>query len=201
MSGALIKPVLIAAGAGGVLVICVGGTAGIVAGLLGAGALLAFLLRAEPPERRREREAARRDLPLAIDLIAAALRAGAPLDHCLLAVSDSLQGPISERLDRAGRSLALGAPVRDALRHLADLDGAARVVTAAERSSANGAALAGVLQRCAADLRDLDALAVETASRRAGVLIVLPLGLCFLPAFVLAGLVPVLIAYLGDLTL
>ena len=29
-------------------------------------------------------------------------------------------------------------------------------------------------------------------------LIVLPLGLCFLPAFVLAGLVPVIVAVLGD---
>jgi len=27
---------------------------------------------------------------------------------------------------------------------------------------------------------------------------VLPLGLCFLPAFVLAGLVPVIVAVLGD---
>ncbi len=40
--------------------------------------------------------------------------------------------------------------------------------------------------------------AVDAAARRAGVLIVLPLGLCFLPAFVLAGLVPVLVAVLGD---
>ena len=36
------------------------------------------------------------------------------------------------------------------------------------------------------------------AARRSGVLIVLPLGLCFLPAFVLAGLVPVVVAVLGD---
>jgi pilus assembly protein TadC len=39
---------------------------------------------------------------------------------------------------------------------------------------------------------------VEAAARRAGVLVVLPLGLCFLPAFVFAGLVPVIVAVLGD---
>lgn len=38
----------------------------------------------------------------------------------------------------------------------------------------------------------------EASARRAGVLIVLPLGLCFLPAFILAGLVPVIVAVLGD---
>jgi len=41
-------------------------------------------------------------------------------------------------------------------------------------------------------------IAADAAARRAGVLIVLPLGLCFLPAFVLAGLVPVIVAVLGD---
>ena len=40
-------------------------------------------------------------------------------------------------------------------------------------------------------------IAADADGRRAGVLIVLPLGLCFLPAFVLAGLVPVIVAVLG----
>jgi hypothetical protein len=41
-------------------------------------------------------------------------------------------------------------------------------------------------------------VAAASSTHRAGVLIVLPLGLCFLPAFVLAGLVPVVVAVLGD---
>ena len=48
------------------------------------------------------------------------------------------------------------------------------------------------------DLRADRAVAAEAAAQRAGVLIVLPLGLCFLPAFLLAGLVPVVVAVLGD---
>ena len=39
---------------------------------------------------------------------------------------------------------------------------------------------------------------VEAAAQRVSVLIVLPLGLCFLPAFVFAGIVPVIVAVLGD---
>lgn len=187
--------------AGAVLAVLIGGLPGLTVGLLGAGGLVAHLYRSEPPELRYERTAARRDLPLAADLLAAALRAGSPFDHCLLAVAETLPGALGTRLHRAGRSLRLGAPMADALRHLADLDGAARLVTAAERSVSSGAALAGVLQRTAATLRDLDALADEARVRRSGALIVLPLGLCFLPAFLLAGLGPVLIALLGNLTL
>ncbi|PSK61713.1 hypothetical protein B0E53_06380 [Micromonospora sp. MH33] len=68
----------------------------------------------------------------------------------------------------------------------------------ATRSSSSGAALAGALTRLADDLRSDRSTAAEAAARRAGVLIVLPLGLCFLPAFILAGLVPVIVAVLGD---
>jgi pilus assembly protein TadC len=41
-------------------------------------------------------------------------------------------------------------------------------------------------------------VAAEAAAQRAGVLIVLPLGVCFLPAFVAVGLVPVIVAILRD---
>ena len=39
---------------------------------------------------------------------------------------------------------------------------------------------------------------VDAAAQRAGVLVVLPLGLCFLPAFVLVGVVPILLGVLDD---
>jgi pilus assembly protein TadC len=54
------------------------------------------------------------------------------------------------------------------------------------------------LRRIADDLRAARHADVEAAAQRAGVLIVLPLGLCFLPAFVLAGIAPVIVAVLGD---
>jgi pilus assembly protein TadC len=76
--------------------------------------------------------------------------------------------------------------------------GAARLIAAAVRTSASGAALAGALGRLADDLRADRAVSAESAARRAGVFIVLPLGLCFLPAFILAGLTPVVVAVIGD---
>jgi pilus assembly protein TadC len=180
-----------------------------VTGLIGAwwavpvGAAVGFatergLRRMEPAAVRAERLRAVADLPLAADLLAAALRAGAPVDRAAEAVADALGGPLAELLRRTARSLRLGAAPVEAWAHLSGVRGADRLVAAAVRSTASGGALAGALTRLADDLRADRSVAAEAAARRAGVLIVLPLGLCFLPAFVLAGLVPVVVAVLGD---
>jgi len=167
---------------------------GVVVGL----AVERFLRRIEPADVRKARVRAVADLPLGADLLAAALRAGAPVDRAAAAVADALGGPLGERLERTSRSLRLGAGPPEAWAHLSDVPGADRLISAAIRSSASGGALAGALRRLADDLRGDRTVAAEVAARRAGVLIVLPLGLCFLPAFLLAGLVPVIVAVLGD---
>ncbi|MFR9775996.1 type II secretion system F family protein [Micromonospora sp. MS34] len=178
--------------------VLVGGWPGLFAGVL-AGVVADRLLRRFEPRAaraRRLREAA--DLPLAADLLAAALRAGAPVDRSVLAVAEALGGPLADRLGRVGRTLELGGTASESWAHLHPVCGAERLAAAAIRSSDSGAALAGALTRLADDLRSDRATAAEAAARRAGVLIVLPLGLCFLPAFILAGLVPVIVAVLGD---
>jgi pilus assembly protein TadC len=178
--------------------VLVGGWSGIV---LGAGAAIGAdraLRRMEPASIRSERMSAERDLPLAAELLAAGLRSGAPVDGAVAAVADALGGPLGERLARVARALRLGAGPAEGWAHLGALAGADRMTRAAVRSSTSGAALAGALTRLADDLRADHGAAAEAAARRAGVLIVLPLGLCFLPAFLLAGLVPVIVAVLGD---
>ncbi|BCB81091.1 hypothetical protein GCM10022251_66900 [Phytohabitans flavus] len=193
------NPVRLAAALGGFAVaLFVGGLLGLAVGAGVAVALDRFLRRLEPAEARARRLREVADLPLAADLIAAGLRAGAPVDHAAAAVAEAIDGPLGERLARVARSLRLGAEPAEAWGHVAMVAGAGRMARAAVRSSASGAALAGALTRLADDLRADRAVASEAAARRAGVLIVLPLGLCFLPAFILAGLVPVLIAVLRD---
>lgn len=167
---------------------------GVVAGL----AVARYLRRRTPAAVVQARRRAVSDLPLGADLMAAALRAGAPVDRAAAAVADALGGPLGERLGRTARSLRLGAGAAEAWAHVSDVPGADRLIGAAVRSSASGGALAGALTRLADDLRADRTVAAEAAARRAGVLIVLPLGLCFLPAFLLAGLVPVVVAVLGD---
>ncbi|MFY1635664.1 type II secretion system F family protein [Solwaraspora sp. WMMB335] len=193
----LVRPVAVLTGLA--VAVVGGGWPYVVLGAACAAGLDRGLRRIEPAWRRRQRLRETADLPLAADLMAAALRAGAPLDHAVLAVADAVGGPLGVRLRRVARSMSLGAEPSEAWQQLSGVPGGERLAAAAVRSAASGAALAGALSRLAGDLRTNRALGVEAAARRAGVLIVLPLGLCFLPAFILAGLVPVIVAVLGDI--
>ncbi|MFC5927333.1 type II secretion system F family protein [Micromonospora vulcania] len=189
----------LAAGMGGLAVaVVVGGWLGWLGAVPTAFVLDLLLRRIESPAVRRQRLREAADLPLAADLLAAAMRAGAPVDRSVLAVAEALDGPLGVRLARVGRTLLLGGGTAEAWSALDGVPGADRLTAAASRSANSGAALAGALTRLADDLRADRATAAEASARRAGVLIVLPLGLCFLPAFILAGLVPVIVAVLGD---
>ncbi|GAA2890499.1 hypothetical protein Acy02nite_64180 [Actinoplanes cyaneus] len=190
--------ILIAALAGTSVAGLIGSFWGVPVGVAAGFVAYRFLRRQEPADVRRERREALEDLPLGADLLAAALRAGAPVDRAAAAVADALGGPLGARMQRTARSLQLGGGPAEAWAHLADVTGAERLTAAAMRSSASGGALAGALERLAGDLRADRSVAVEAAAQRAGVLIVLPLGLCFLPAFLLAGLMPVLVGVLDE---
>ncbi|MEN3610981.1 type II secretion system F family protein [Plantactinospora sp. ZYX-F-223] len=191
--------VRLAAGLAGLAAgVLLGDWLGVLLGVATAVGLDRLLHRLEPAAVRRRRLRESADLPLAADLLAAALRAGAPIDRAVCAVAEALAGPLGERLIEVGRTLRLGGTPEEAWARLGPVPGAERLTSAAVRSSASGAALAGALTRLADDLRADRVTGAEAAARRAGVLIVLPLGLCFLPAFILAGLVPVIVAVLGD---
>jgi Flp pilus assembly protein TadB len=138
------------------------------------------------------------ELATAADLIAASLKAGAPVSVAVLAAGETLAGPLSPSLVRIGQQLRLGVPPGEAWRSLAGVAAAGRVIAAARRSAESGAALSGALTRCADDLRTDAEHDRQARAQRAAVLLVLPLGMCFLPAFVLAGLVPVILAVLGE---
>ncbi|GAA5177603.1 hypothetical protein GCM10023322_02650 [Rugosimonospora acidiphila] len=176
----------------------IGGWGGALAGVAVAVVAERFLRRMEPARRRAERLRAEADLPFTADLLAAALRAGLPTDRAVGAVAEAVDGPIAQRLARVGRSLGLGLTPAQAWLPMQDLPGGARMAAAVVRSADSGSALAAAFTRLADDQRARRAAEAETAARRAGVLIVLPLGLCFLPAFVFAGIVPVIVAVLGD---
>ncbi len=68
----------------------------------------------------------------------------------------------------------------------------------ARRSASSGAALAGGVAELADQSRHDAAHTAAAAAERAGVLIAGPLGLCFLPAFVCLGIVPVVAGLAGD---
>jgi Flp pilus assembly protein TadB len=157
--------------------------------------------RAESPGARREREAARRDLPHLVGLLGDALRAGRSPVEAVSAVAEALPGPASDRLAAVVPRLRLGADPGEVWSSLAADDGLAPLGRTLARAHVTGASVVAAIDRLAAELaRDSRAM-VEDRARAVGVKAALPLGLCLLPAFVLLGIVPVVAGLLATLGL
>ncbi len=159
----------------------------------GAARLLRRRLRGRP-----NRAGTLADLPLALDLLACALRAGQPPSTAAAAVSAAVGGPVGAALREVARAAELGAPPEAAWQPLGQLTGDESVTRSCARATESGTRLADELTDLAADQRMLRASAAQVRVRRAGVLVVLPLGLCFLPAFVLIGVAPVVLGIAGN---
>ena len=71
------------------------------------------------------------------------------------------------------------------------------VATAFVVADAVGAPSAAVLLDAAATLRETEARRLEEAGGTAAVLLVLPLGLCFLPAFIATAVIPLVAVLVG----
>ncbi|WP_433785185.1 type II secretion system F family protein [Actinomycetospora sp. CA-101289] len=189
--GAALVVVGLAAGAAG---------AGVAPAVLGVVAGLAVVL-ALP--RWRVHHARPRPDPLGLagawDQLAACLRAGLSLDRAARAVVPVLPAAAGEALGRVADLLALGADPATAWAPALDQPDTARLARAARRSARSGAAVAEVIEAVAADVRAEAADVVEARAERAGVLVTGPLGLCFLPAFLALGIVPVVVGLAGPL--
>lgn len=192
------KAGLLGLAVGAAVAYLVGGAFGLACGGVAAVVSAVFLRRRQPVAVRRARERAIADLPIAADLVAAALRAGAPPDRAAAAVGEALGGPVGERLARIAGDLRRGAVPAAAWGRLADVPGGVRLARAAARSADRGTALTRVFEQQAVDLRAVRADAAQARARRLEVLVILPLGVCYLPAFLLAGIVPIVVSVLGD---
>jgi pilus assembly protein TadC len=175
----------------------VGGWVGVGIGALVAACLIRALRRLEPPALRRDRLRVAADAPFAADLLAAVLRSGAPTEHGLRTVGMAIGDTLGRRLVRVSDGLRLGLEPVDAWMALRATAESARLADTVARTADSGAAVARALERLADSLRTEAVARVESAGQRLSVVMVLPLGLCFLPAFIFAGVVPVIIAVLG----
>ncbi|UCM88877.1 type II secretion system F family protein [Streptomyces marincola] len=138
-------------------------------------------------------------LALAGELLAACLIAGASPGAAADAVGAALGGPLGERLRRAAHELRLGrepAAVWAAFGRLPGAGGLARRLASAETS---GTPMVAAVTAEAAETRARRRRAAQVRVRRAAVHVTGPLGLCFLPAFLLIGVAPVVIGMAGEL--
>lgn len=137
-------------------------------------------------------------IPLLLDLLAAAVRSGAPLPLALGCVAQSTIGQLRVKLNRTAALLRLGAAPAEAWAALDDDPSLAPLAAVASRSSHSGIRLADGLVRQASAVREQLQVADVNRAQRVGVVALLPLGLCFLPAFVCLGIVPIVAGVAGS---
>jgi pilus assembly protein TadC len=151
------------------------------------------------PLRSDSSEPADALVPSALDVLAACLYSGAPIEQALLAVAGAFGGEVGELLGGVGRRCALGAPAETAWEPALSDPRWCSAARAIVRAHYSGAPLTEVLIRTADERRRELRAEAHTAANRASVRAVLPLGVCFLPAFVLVGIVPVIAGFAGTL--
>lgn len=221
-----VRAAAVLAGVGVALV--VGGAAGLVLGAVVGVAAATSLKRLESLAVRAARRRLDADLPVAADLVAAGVCAGAAVEDVAEAVADALGGPLGAALREVVATTRLGADPATAWARLgtaAPGQGAgstrlsesfpwvfaapggravppvpalAAFGRAVARALDSGAPLGPALVGIAAEQRARRRSAAEAAARRVGVRAVGPLALCFLPAFVLVGVVPVVASIVGS---
>jgi Flp pilus assembly protein TadB len=195
------RRLIVCLGAGTVVGWALLGTTGVPIGAVAGAAASWWVGRLESPSQARRREAAYRELPLAVDLLAACADVGLPPDRALLVVAASLPGPVGEELAGVSARLALGVDPVVEWRQLSRDESLAPLARTVLRSLESGAPLAPGLTRLARDRRrDLRARG-QLRARQVGVQAAGPLGLCFLPAFMLIGVVPTVVGTFTDLIL
>jgi hypothetical protein len=167
----------------------------------GAGWLVARL----PPAKATAGPPEPRSVAFVVDLLAAVLAAGSPpelaIERVAAAVTEHGSNSVRhavEPLARVGRLLQLGSEPAAAWASLHPVPGYGPVADGGRRCAASGARLASALAAVADDLRARHQAEALARAERVGVWTLLPLGLCFLPAFVCLGVLPVILGVAGE---
>lgn len=128
-------------------------------------------------------------------LLALALQSGRGLTQALEEVAEVAAAGAAEDLSRVGAALRWGRPMGEAWGYARRAWGP--TATAFVVADAVGAPSAQVLLDAATTLRETESRRLEQAGGTAAVMLVLPLGLCFLPAFIATAVVPLVAVLVG----
>ncbi len=173
-----------------------GGWPGVLVSLLVALGAVVALGRIGP---RPETGTLRSELPDALDFLAACLDVGLPMSRAVEVVAD-ISPPATRRvLAVVSSALEAGRAGDEAWLLLRADEVWARPAMDIAGSQRRGTALVGLLRTHAEDSRLDAADTLLRSARTVGVRSALPLMICFLPAFVLVGVVPIVVGLVGDL--
>lgn len=172
---------------------------GLVIGVLAAPAVYSAAGRLESGASRRSEAVARRQLPGALDLVTAALEAGRPPGAALALVAEVTPDPLGTDLSAVAHRVVVAGDLHAAV---SDVSGPLLpLARALRRADQSGVPVADVIASVAMDVRREHHAAHRERARRVGVRTAAPLGLCFMPAFLLIGIVPTIIAVASNIRL
>lgn len=128
----------------------------------------------------------------ALVLLSLALRSGMGQREALERVAQASDGKVSDHLRSVAAALRWGQPVHEAWGYVPAVWRPAAL--AWEVAETAGAGPAQLVEEAAWRIREREDRRLQAAGARAGVRLVLPLGLAFLPAFACTAVVPVVLA-------
>jgi Flp pilus assembly protein TadB len=134
---------------------------------------------------------------LAADLVVAAVGSGVAVTVAMEAVGAAVGGPVGAALSASARLDRAGAPSDAAYRPLLEREETARMGRALVAARGSGASPLPVLDRAARAERERRRSARVSRARGAGSLAAVPVGVLFLPAFVLVAVVPLVVGAIG----
>jgi pilus assembly protein TadC len=131
------------------------------------------------------------ELPQVCDLLVVCLEAGLPLRVGAQAVAEALTGPMAEELSEVSAKVRLGIDEQRAWAEFGAQPALAKLGRELSRGASSGMSLTTRLRALGVDARRAAEGQAETAAKKVGVRSVMPLMVCFLPAFVVVGVVPI----------
>lgn len=192
-SRAWVRPVL----AVGSAVLCVAAFHDVVGIALGLATGAGIVITGRLPEQQQlaDQDA----VPAVVELIAGCLAAGLAMPASLEAASVAGDEVTREACLAAAAALRRGAPALEAWQTWFADPSLELVARATSRTTASGAGVADDLRRVAARLRATRHGRIQQRVQQSSIWIVIPLGLCFMPAFVLIAVVPVIVGLVSHL--
>jgi tight adherence protein C len=196
-----LKVVLAAAG------VIVGGLIGVLGGSATKALLLAAAFAATgflfpdvivTSRIRRRREAIRRRLPDALDVLAVSVEAGLGFDAALAKLAEYLDGPLVEEFTLVLSELRIGETRANALRKMADrvaVPELSSVVNSLIQAEQLGSPLGKMLRVQAQESRNRRQVAADEQAMKAPVKMIVPTALLIFPAMFIVILMPAVIAF------
>jgi Flp pilus assembly protein TadB len=175
-------------------VVVLGVPTGLVIGVVLAPVVHRAVGRMESTAARRRAARIEAALPGALDLMVAALVVGRPAVTAFALAAEATADPLGAELAAVAARLEIAADPESVWQGVVADPALAPVGRAFRRAASSGMPVAEIVSGVADELRRERTARLRELGQRVGVRTAAPLGLCFLPAFFLIGIVPTLVA-------